>query len=131
WLVCAASGTQELLIYRLPGLPFQDYGGPGDHIHPDLLKERDRFDRVSLGGRPMGVRFSKDGNRVFVANYLLNGVQVVGLKERKVLRTIALGGPREPSLARKGEAIFHDGRRSLDQWYSCHSCHYEGHTNAV
>lgn len=37
WMACAASGTQELLVYKLPGLPFQDYGGPGDHIHPDLL----------------------------------------------------------------------------------------------
>jgi cytochrome c peroxidase len=34
-------------------------------------------------------------------------------------------------LARQGEAIFYDAGRSLDQWYSCHSCHYEGHTNAV
>ena len=48
-----------------------------------------------------------------------------------VVRTIELGGPAEPSLARRGEAIFHDGRRSHDQWYSCHSCHYDGHTNAV
>jgi cytochrome c peroxidase len=42
-----------------------------------------------------------------------------------------LGGPAEPSLARQGEAIFFDGQRSLDQWYSCNSCHYEGGTNAV
>lgn len=131
WLVCAASGTQELLIYKLPGLPFQDYGGPGDHIDPKLLKDKSRFDRLPLGGRPMAVRFSKDGKTVFVANYLLDAVQVVGFQERKVLRSIALGGPKQPSLARKGEAIFYDGRRSLDQWYSCHSCHYEGHTNAV
>jgi YVTN family beta-propeller protein len=131
WMVCAASGTHELLVYKLPGLPFQDYGGPGDHIHPELLKDKGRFDRISLGGRPMAVRFSRDGTTVFVANYLLNAVQVVGLKERKVLRTIALGGAKEPSLARKGETVFYDGRRSLDQWYSCHSCHYEGHANAV
>src|SRR5205807_4433891 len=34
-------------------------------------------------------------------------------------------------LARRGEAIFYDGKRSLDQWYSCHSCHYEGHVNSI
>jgi YVTN family beta-propeller protein len=130
WLVCAASGTQELLVYRLPGLPFQDYGGPGDHINPDLLKDAKRFQRISLGGRPMAVRFSKDGKQVFVANYLLNQIQIVDFPARKVARTISLGGPKEPSLARKGEGIFYDGKRSLDQWYSCHSCHYEGHTNA-
>jgi DNA-binding beta-propeller fold protein YncE len=130
-LVCAASGTHELLVYRLPGLPFQDYGGPGDHINAALLKDDSRFYRIDLGGRPMAVRFARDGKRVFVANYLLNAVQVVDLASRKVERTLALGGPKEPSLVRRGEEIFYDGRRSLDQWYSCHSCHYEGHTNAV
>ncbi|HWB01068.1 MAG TPA: cytochrome c peroxidase, partial [Pirellulales bacterium] len=27
-------------------------------------------------------------------------------------------------------AVFYDGRRSLDQWYSCHSCHYNGGANS-
>jgi YVTN family beta-propeller protein len=130
-LVCAASGTHELLVYRVPGLPFMDYGGPGDHIDANLLKDRDRFYRIDLGGRPMAVRFAADGKRVYVANYLPNAVQIVDLATRKVERTISLGGPAEPSMARKGEAIFYDGRRSLDQWYSCHTCHYEGHVNAV
>jgi hypothetical protein len=130
WLVCAASGTQELLVYRLGGLPFQDYGG-SDHIDPALLKDKDRFARIPLGGRPMAVRFAKDGRSVFVANYLLNAVQVVDLPSRKIARVIPLGGPKEPSLVRRGAAIFYDGHRSLDQWYSCHSCHYEGHTNRL
>jgi len=131
WVACAASGTQELLVYKLPGLPFQDYGGPGDHIDAKLLKDSERFFRIPLGGRPMAVRFSRDGKNVFVANYLLKAVQGVNIAQRKVAHTIALGGAKEPSLARRGEAIFYDGKRSLDQWYSCHSCHYEGHTNAV
>jgi cytochrome c peroxidase len=58
-------------------------------------------------------------------------VQIVDVPGRKVAREMPLGPKQEPSLARQGEAIFYDGRRSLDQWYSCHSCHYEGHTNAV
>jgi YVTN family beta-propeller protein len=131
WVYCAASGTHELLAYRLPGLPLKDFGGPGDHIDPDLLKDADRFYRVPLGGRPMAVRTGADGRRVYVANYLLNAVQEVDPQERRVVRTIPLGGPAEPSLARKGEAIFYDGKRSMDQWYSCHTCHYEGHTNAI
>lgn len=128
-LYCTAAGTHELLIYRLPDLPFQDYGNP-DHIDADLLKDRDRFCRVQLGGRPMKIRVGPDGF-VYVANYLLNAVQVVDPVAKKIVRTIALGGPEQPSLARQGEAIFYDGKRSLDQWYSCHSCHFEGGTNAV
>jgi mono/diheme cytochrome c family protein len=46
------------------------------------------------------------------------------------VRTIELGGAAEPSQVRRGEAIFFDGKRSLDQWYSCHSCHYDGGSNA-
>jgi YVTN family beta-propeller protein len=130
-LVCTASGTHELLVFRVPGLPFQDYGGPGDHINEELLKERERFARIPLGGRPLAVRFSKDGARVYVANDLLGAVQVVDLASRELSRTIELSPPQAPSLARQGEAIFYDARRSLDQWYSCHSCHFEGHTNAV
>ena len=130
-LVCTASGTHELLIFQLPGLPFQDYGGPGDHIDAKLLGDSQRFARIPLGGRPMAVRYSKQGDRVYVVNYLLDAVQVVDMNSRTLTRTIELAPPQPPSLARQGEAIFFDAARSLDQWYSCHSCHFEGHTNAV
>jgi len=129
-IVCSASGTHELLVFKNEKLPFMDFGGPGDHMDSKLRADKDRFWRIPLGGRPMFLRFAADGKRVFVANYLLNAVQVVDVVARKVKRTILLGGPAEPSLARKGEAIFHDGKRSLDQWFSCATCHYEGHTNA-
>lgn len=131
WMVATGSGTHELLVYRTQGLVLQSTGGPGDHIDPDLAFDDSRFYRVELGGRPMGLKVSRDNRRVFVANYLANAVQVVDLDARAVVQTIDLGGPKTPSLARRGEAIFYDGRRSLDQWYSCHSCHYDGTTNAV
>lgn len=129
-IIVSASGSQELLVYRREGLPFLDRGGP-DHIDPQLLADKERFFRIELGGRPMGLRIAHDDRSVYVSNYLDNSVQVVDIAERKVTRRIPLGGPREPSLARRGEAIFYDGKRSLDQWYSCHSCHYEGGGNAV
>jgi YVTN family beta-propeller protein len=129
-ILVTASGTHELLVYRAAGLPLKDFGGT-DHIEPSLLADQDRFFRVPLGGRPMGLRVSPDDRRAYVANYLENSVQVVDLAERRVTRAISLGGPAQPSLARRGEAIFYDGRRSLDQWYSCHSCHFEGGTNNV
>lgn len=129
-LVCTAGGTHELLVFRTAGLPFQDYGGPGDHIDDALLRDQDRFRRIDLGGRPMTVRFRRDGRRVLVANYLGNSVQEVDLDAGRVVREVRLGGPAVPSLARRGEAIFHDATRSLDQWYSCHSCHFEGGGNA-
>jgi cytochrome c peroxidase len=47
----------------------------------------------------------------------------------KLRRIIDLGGPPQPSLARRGEAIFYDAQRSFHQWFSCHTCHADGHTN--
>jgi DNA-binding beta-propeller fold protein YncE len=129
-LVVSASGTHELLVYAATDLPFQDYGGT-DHIPSELLGDEDRFTRIELGGRPMSLRIAADDRTVFVANYLKNSIQVVDLHERRVMRSIELGGPNVPSQARRGEAIFFDARRSLDQWYSCHTCHYEGGTNSV
>ncbi len=129
-ILVTASGTHELLVFRSADLPLKDFGG-SDHIEPSLLADQNRFHRIPLGGRPLGLRVSQDDRRAYVANYLENSVQVVDLTERRVVRTISLGGPAQPSLARRGEAIFYDGRRSLDQWYSCHSCHYEGGANSV
>jgi YVTN family beta-propeller protein len=127
-LAISAGGSQELLILRLP-LPFIASGGPGDHIDRQLLADARRFRRLFLGGRPLGVAFLPDGKQVAVANYLSNALQIVDVEKAQLVRTIALGGPKTPSLARRGEEIFYDARRSFAQWYSCHTCHVEGHTN--
>src|SRR6478672_8364482 len=129
-IVVSASGTHELLVYRTDGLPLKDYGGT-DHIDPELLKDSERFFRIELGGRPMGLKIGRDDRTVYVANYLDNSIQIIDLDARNIIRTIRLGGSAEPSVARRGEAIFYDARRSLDQWYSCQTCHYEGGSNSV
>ncbi len=130
WAALTASGTHELVLLRIAALDLRP-DGPGDHIKPELAADTESFIRIPLGGRPMAVRFDPSGEHVLVANYLTNKVQVVDVAERKVERELILGGEVEPSLARRGEAIFFDAHRSTDGWYSCHSCHYEGHTNAV
>jgi DNA-binding beta-propeller fold protein YncE len=131
WLAVAASGSHELLVFRTVGLPLMDYGGPGDTIDEALVADSNRFFRIPLGGRPMAIRFARDGDRVFVANYLNSEVQIVSIGQRRIVQAIPLGSAANPSPSRQGEAIFYDAQRSLDQWYSCHSCHYEGGTNAV
>lgn len=130
-LVCTASGTQELLTFQVKGLPLVDHGGPGDHLEDSLLRNRQRFQRVALGGRPLGCTFTPGGKSVLVANYLLNTIQEVDLVRGRILRTLHLGGSKAPTPARQGEALFYDARRSLDHWYSCASCHHEGHLNSV
>lgn len=128
-VVISASGTHELLLLRLSDLKMYDVGST-EHIDQELLDDPARFARIPVGGRPMGLQISPDGQRVYVANYLLDAVQEIDLESRRVTRTIPLGKPVEVSLARQGEALFFDGDKSFDRWYSCHSCHYDGGSNA-
>ena len=95
-LAIAAGGTHELILLRAP-LPMVAFGGPDDHIDPDLLSDSRRFRRVQLGGRPLGVAFTPDGKRVVVANYLTDAVQVVDFDSAQVTATIPLGSPTPSS----------------------------------
>lgn len=126
WLAVAAAGTQELLLIQPAVVPWVA-GEAGDFLDSSLDQGDGKLRRLSVGGRPLALQFA--GENLLVANYLLDAVQVVDVKAGKVTRTIALGGPAQPSLARRGEAIFFDAKRSHHQWFSCHTCHTDGHTN--
>jgi YVTN family beta-propeller protein len=132
FLAVSCGGTHEVLLFRtdVKPLPWRS-GGSRDLIAPELLRDEGRFRRVALGGRPTEIAFAPDARTLYVANYLENAVQVVDAEAGKVIRSIGLGGPAELSLARRGEALFHDAARSFNQWYSCQTCHSDGHTNGL
>jgi len=127
-------------------LPYTQISG-SEVMDRGLSVDQGRFRRLELGGRPLGIRIAADARRAFVANYLLDVVQEIDLDSLEVVRTIAIGDAKpdraddrgsrgvEPdahaALVRRGETIFLDARRSLDQWYSCHTCHFEGGGNTV
>ncbi len=126
-IAAVAAGTRVVLLLSLP-LPWT--AKPGDHVDPKLQADKAKFRRaVGLRGRPVAARFLPDGRTLAVANYLRNEIQLVDWDAADVTRSIPLGGPPQPSLARKGEAIFYDGFRCWHEWFSCHSCHTDGHTN--
>jgi len=79
----------------------------------------------------MGIVYDASRRRLAVANYLLDQLQIIDVPTFELAAAIDLDRRGEPTPARRGEAIFFDARRSLDQWYSCHTCHREGGTNAV
>jgi hypothetical protein len=82
-LVVSSSGTHELLVYRLRDLPFIGSGGPGDLVDEKLLRDKDLFYRIPVGGRPMAVRPLSDNRRVLVANHTLDELQIVDIESRK------------------------------------------------
>jgi YVTN family beta-propeller protein len=131
-LAVSLGGTHELMIFRADRkrLPW-GVERARDLIPAELLKGDGRFRRVALGGRPTELAFAPDGKTLYVANYLADAIQVVDADAAKLVRTIPLGGPKTPSLVRRGEIVFHDATRSFNQWYSCNTCHSDGHTNGL
>lgn len=132
WMVCSSSGTHELLVYQMKDLPLEGAGGPGDLIDQGLERNPNRFFRIEVGGRPMMVKFESGSHRVTVANYLSDEVQVIDLDSKTVSKEISVGPmpPADERLVSRGREIFYDATHSLDQWYSCHSCHQDGGTNS-
>jgi YVTN family beta-propeller protein len=85
--------------------------------------------RLAVGKRPTAVAVSPDGRHAFVANTFSDSVSVLDLNTQRVAAEVSLGGKAEPTAAERGELLFHDARLSHDGWFSCHSCHTDGHTN--
>ncbi|WP_235905381.1 c-type cytochrome [Tautonia marina] len=130
YIAISAGGSHEVLLLRtdLQRLPWRT-GGSRDLIHFSLLGGDGRFRRIATGGRPTELAFAPDGKTLYVANYLGDSVQVIDADSAELIRTIDLGGPEELSIVRRGEIIFHDAVRSHNQWYSCNTCHSDGHHN--
>ena len=45
--------------------------------------------------------------------------------------TIDLGGPKEISLTRRGERVFHSADITFRKQFACHSCHPDGHVDGI
>jgi YVTN family beta-propeller protein len=131
-LAVSCGGTHEVMIFRADRkrLPWRAESSR-DLIAPELLENDGRYRRVLLGGRPTELAFAPDGKTLYVANYLADAIQVVDAEAARLVSTIPLGSPKTLSLARRGEVLFHDAERSFNQWYSCNTCHSDGHTNGL
>ena len=132
-VVVGLGGTHEIMIFRAAPKPLPwRVGGSRDLIQAELQRdEGNRFRRLTLGGRPTELAFAPGSKTLYVANYLEDSLQVVDAESAKLVAAIPLGSPPELSLARRGEILFHDATRSFNQWYSCNTCHSDGHTNGL
>lgn len=91
------------------------------------------FSRLKVGRRPEAICLNDSQTRACVVNRFDESISVISLEgdEPQLLQTIALGPVRELTDAERGEQLFFDASLSLDGWYSCHSCHTDGHTNGM
>ena len=116
-----AVGPKGAVVLALGGVDEVAVGGRRDGT----------WERFAVGRRPTAVAVSPDGATAFVANTLSDSVSVLDLNAKRVAAEIPLGEQAERTAAGRGEALFHDARLSHDGWFSCHSCHTDGHTNGL
>jgi cytochrome c peroxidase len=91
------------------------------------------FERLKTGLRPEAISLNASQSHAVVVNRFDDSLTLISLSGEApaVETTIPLGTLRPFTLEEQGEQTFYDARVSLDGWYSCHSCHTDGHTNGL
>lgn len=91
----------------------------------------DRFNRIAVGRRPVALACDSSGRVIYVANMFDDSITVIDAADRRVTGAISLGPTGPIDLVERGRMLFHDATLAHDGWYSCHSCHTDGHTNGL
>ncbi len=92
--------------------------------------ERVIVERMVIGKRPTAV-VAGPQRRLYAVNTLSDSITVVDGDDFTLKHEISLG-PQPPLYPRdRGERLFYDARLSTGEWFSCHSCHTDGHTNGL
>ncbi|MCI0641959.1 MAG: c-type cytochrome, partial [Gemmataceae bacterium] len=89
------------------------------------------WQRLSVGRRPTDLAIDAKRQRVYVANTFDDSISVIDLDKRKVQSEMRLSPTPALRAEERGEVLFHDARLSFEAWFSCHSCHTDGHANGL
>lgn len=125
-----AAGDPEALLWTDQNELLVALAGVGEVavLHPDTTEVH----RLGVGRRPSAIAYDQKGRRAFFANTLSDSISVVQLDPApKLSATIRLGRLKELSELAKGERLFFDAHQSFHGWFSCHSCHTDGHANGM
>lgn len=102
-------------------------------VHEIAIASRSKtgeFERISAGNGPAAMVALPQDDRLFVANTFSDSISVIDVKNGEVEFEIRLSEDASVlSAEQRGEQLFHDATLSLDGWFSCHSCHTNGHSN--
>jgi DNA-binding beta-propeller fold protein YncE len=125
-LIALAGAHQVLLNRRTEGTSTVG----ADDLLP--LGHNQRLGVVEVGRTPVGLAIDPTGTLAVTADAMSDTLSVVKVADLSPVITVQLAdGAPARTAAQRGEALFHDGRRALDRWMSCASCHSAGHTNGL
>ncbi|NIM13182.1 MAG: beta-propeller fold lactonase family protein [Candidatus Aminicenantes bacterium] len=87
--------------------------------------------RIVVGRNPRGLAVSGDGRFVYAADALDDTISVIQVDKQERVAVIDLGGPKEITLERFGERIFHSAEITYGRQFSCHTCHPDGGVDGI
>jgi cytochrome c peroxidase len=87
--------------------------------------------RIAVGRRPTAVTPGPIGQPTVIVNTFDDSLSLLDTRRGLLTGTIALGPQAELTSQDRGERLFFDARLSRDGWFSCHSCHTDGHSNGL
>jgi YVTN family beta-propeller protein len=87
--------------------------------------------RLPTDHDPRSIVVTPDSRLAFIANRLADNLTVIDLGELRVAGTIDLGGPKEITLRRRGERLFHDASYCYQGQFACATCHPSDHVDGL
>ncbi|MDA7527790.1 hypothetical protein N8590_02265 [bacterium] len=103
----ALAGVNEVLITNQYGIP---------------------RDRIEVGRKPVDLLLDDANGKLYCLNTFDQSISIIDIDQRSVIKTISLGSQPASTSWSRGEELFFDAQRSRFGWFSCHSCHVDGHT---
>ena len=102
---------------------------PEDNRYPvtDYKKSPKTADRNSPDESSRQTEYESDNENYDSSNSYSAGSTY--LDDNVYVSHLSLGPAPEPGPAERGEFLFFNARLSQASWFSCHSCHTDGHTN--
>lgn len=123
-----AAGDPEAVLWTDHGELLVALAGVGEVAI--LYEDSTTSARLGVGRRPCSIAYDPEHRRAFVANSLSDSVSIIHLAPKpRTTGTIRLGPRKKMNQIARGERLFYDAHQSFHGWFSCHSCHTEGHAN--
>ncbi len=124
-----ATGDPNDLVLTSGGRQLVSYSGTAEVAVSD--RGGNYFTEVPVGRRPTDLLLSSDEKHVWVANTFSDSVTRIEVEGGQPVSEISLGRQPELTAAGRGELLFYDAGLSDNGWFSCHSCHTDGHSSGL
>lgn len=115
----------KLLAQRLRSVPAADLPNRLDTGRQIVVH------RLPTQSNPTDVVVAPDGRAAYVVNRLDDSLSVIEVPGFHIRARIDLGGPKEISVLRQGERLFHDAKFCFQGQFACVTCHPDNHIDGV